>query len=334
MRLFGGDRMDKISDMMVKTGMPDDQPIQAKMVTKAVESAQRKVEEVNFAMRKNVLDYDNVMNTQRQVIYEERNKILDGKDLMAHIDEVTYDTVQRKVEEFCPESASSEEWDVRGLMRWLSELTGSKELPEVSDDADQGEVMETVDKFVDACFAAKAQRIGEKPMHMLSSQVMLRVIDTRWMSYLQEMDYLKTGIGLRGFGQRDPLVEYKSEAYAAFSELVNTMYEDFLRTILRIEVVDRPAPAAAPSDAEPAELRGAQYSGPSEVDGDQGSRRMPAAPKAPGMPPAPQGKNPGVEKPRTYRKSDDPDPYANVGRNEPCPCGSGKKFKNCHGRNR
>ena len=334
MRLFGGDRMDKISDMMVKTGMPDDQPIQAKMVTKAVESAQRKVEEVNFAMRKNVLDYDNVMNTQRQVIYEERNKILDGKDLMAHIDEVTYDTVQRKVEEFCPESASSEEWDVRGLTRWLSELTGSKELPEVSDDADQGEVMETVDKFVDACFAAKAQRIGEKPMHMLSSQVMLRVIDTRWMSYLQEMDYLKTGIGLRGFGQRDPLVEYKSEAYAAFSELVNTMYEDFLRTILRIEVVDRPAPAAVPSDAEPAELRGAQYSGPSEVDGDQGSRRMPAAPKAPGMPPAPQGKNPGAEKPRTYRKSDDPDPYANVGRNEPCPCGSGKKFKNCHGRNR
>ena len=169
---------------------------------------------------------------------------------------------------------------------------------------------------------------------MLSSQVMLRVIDTRWMSYLQEMDYLKTGIGLRGFGQRDPLVEYKSEAYAAFSELVNTMYEDFLRTILRIEVVDRPAPAAAPSDAEPAELRGAQYSGPSEVDGDQGSHRMPAAPKAPGMPPAPQGKNPGAEKPRTYRKSDDPDPYANVGRNEPCPCGSGKKFKNCHGRNR
>ena len=334
MRLFGGDRLDKISDMMVKTGMPDDQPIQAKMVTKAVESAQRKVEEVNFAMRKNVLDYDNVMNTQRQVIYEERNKILDGKDLMAHIDEVTYDTVQRKVEEFCPESASSEEWDVRGLMRWLSELTGSKELPEVSDDADQGEVMETVDKFVDACFAAKAQRIGEKPMHMLSSQVMLRVIDTRWMSYLQEMDYLKTGIGLRGFGQRDPLVEYKSEAYAAFSELVNTMYEDFLRTILRIEVVDRPAPAVAPSDAEPAELRGAQYSGPSEVDGDQGSHRMPAAPKAPGMPPAPQGKNPGAEKPRTYRKSDDPDPYANVGRNEPCPCGSGKKFKNCHGRNR
>ena len=334
MRLFGGDRMDKISDMMVKTGMPDDQPIQAKMVTKAVESAQRKVEEVNFAMRKNVLDYDNVMNTQRQVIYEERNKILDGKDLMAHIDEVTYDTVQRKVEEFCPESASSEEWDVRGLMRWLSELTGSKELPEVSDDADQGEVMETVDKFVDACFAAKAERIGEKPMHMLSSQVMLRVIDTRWMSYLQEMDYLKTGIGLRGFGQRDPLVEYKSEAYAAFSELVNTMYEDFLRTILRIEVVDRPAPAAAPSDVEPAELRGAQYSGPSEVDGDQGSRRMPAAPKAPGMPPAPQGKNPGAEKPKTYRKSDDPDPYANVGRNEPCPCGSGKKFKNCHGRNR
>ena len=152
------------------------------------------------------------------------------------------------------------------------------------------------------------------------------------MAYLQEMDYLKTGIGLRGFGQRDPLVEYKSEAYAAFAELVNTMYEDFLRTILRIEVVVRQpaAPQAAPADEEPAELRGAHYSGPSEVDGDQGARRAPAPRHAaPARPAAP-----AASKPRTYRKSDDPDPYVGVGRNDPCPCGSGKKFKNCHGRSR
>ena len=130
MRLFGGDRMDRIAAMMTKYEMPDDMPIQAKMVTKAVESAQRKVEEVNFAMRKNVLDYDNVMNTQRQVIYEERNKILDGKDLNAHIDEVTLDTVQRRVAEFCPEGKSHNEWDLEGLNKWIAELTGAKELPE------------------------------------------------------------------------------------------------------------------------------------------------------------------------------------------------------------
>lgn len=332
MRLFGGDRMDKISAMMSRYEMPDDMPIQAKMVTKAVESAQRKVEEVNFAMRKNVLDYDNVMNTQRQVIYEERNKILDGKDLNAHIDEVTFDTVQRKVAEFCPEGKDHDDWDLRGLGRWLEELTGSKELPQIDEDDEQGDIVDAVDAYVDGAFAAKAERLGEDVMQTLSAQVMLRVIDTRWMAYLQEMDYLKTGIGLRGFGQRDPLVEYKGEAYAAFTELVNTMYEDYLRTILRIEVVAKPAPAPA-ADAMPDELRGAQYSGPSEVDGDHGGRRAVPAPQARrGMPPAaPQAP---ASKPKTYRKDEDPDPFVNVGRNDPCPCGSGKKFKNCHGRNR
>ena len=334
MRLFGGDRMDKISAMMQRYDMPDDMPIQAKIVTKAVESAQRKVEEVNFAMRKNVLDYDNVMNTQRQVIYEERNKILDGKDLMEHVGEVTLDTVQREVADFCPEGSKYEDWDVRGLERWLQELTGRKDAPEVEEGQSEADVVEAVDAYVDRCFSEKAERIGAEPMHALAAQVMLRVIDTRWMAYLQEMDYLKTGIGLRGFGQRDPLVEYKTEAYAAFTELVSTMYEDFLRTILRLEVVvKQPVPSTS---EEPEELRGAQYSGPAEVDGDQGARgpvaqARTAAPRG-GMPP--QGANPGTAKPRTYRKADDPDPYVGVGRNDPCPCGSGKKFKNCHGRNR
>ncbi len=344
MRLFGGDRMDKIAAMMTKYEMPDDMPIQHKIVSKAVESAQRKVEEVNFSMRKNVLDYDNVMNKQRQVIYEERNKILDGKDLNAHIDEVTFDTVQRKVAEFCPEDAHREDWDIEGLDKWLEELTGHKDVPSYSDDDEQGDISDAVDKFVDQAFAEKSERLGESIMQTLSSQVMLRVIDTRWMTYLQEMDYLKTGIGLRGFGQRDPLVEYKSEAYAAFTELVNTMYEDYLRTILRIEVMNGPArQAPVVTTEEPDELRGAQYSGPSEADSAQLVARAQAArgtSHAAPIPtrgnvagPGPQGANPGASKPRTYRKSDDPDPYVGVGRNDLCPCGSGKKFKNCHGRN-
>ena len=331
MRLFAGDRMEKIADMMERWEMPPDEPIQAKMVTKSVESAQRRVEEVNFAMRKNVLDYDDVMNKQREVIYDERNKILDGKDLVAHVEEVAYDTVQRKVFDYCPENASRDEWDERGLQVWLTNLTGRQDIPAIEDDDETGDLVDRYYEFVMRCYNEKAERLGSAIMHDLSSRVMLRVIDTRWMAYLQEMDYLKTGIGLRGFGQRDPLVEYKSEAYSAFSELVSTMYEDYLRTILRIEIVLNPV------EEEPQTLRGASYSGPSEVDGDQG-RRAPAAPSASvkgGVANAgPKVAQAAADKPRTYRKADSGDPFANVGRNELCPCGSGKKFKNCHGRNR
>ncbi|MGN0076763.1 MAG: preprotein translocase subunit SecA [Parafannyhessea sp.] len=329
MRLFGGDRMDKISALMSKYDMPDDMPIQAKIVTKAVEGAQRKVEEINFAMRKNVLDYDDVMNKQRQVIYEERNKILDGKDLVAHIEEVTHDTVERKVREFCGEDHGSEDWDLKGLRKWVEELTGRDDLPEFDEDPDIDTLTEQVDDFVIGCYHEKSKRLSDEIMQQLSAQVMLRVIDTRWMSYLQEMDYLKTGIGLRGFGQRDPLVEYKTEAYAAFTELVNTMYEDFLRTILRLELV-----APLTEDDGPDDLRGASYSGPADVDGDHGGARSALAQGGQGSATHAAPKHAAPAKPSTYRKADDPDPYVGVGRNDPCPCGSGKKFKNCHGRNR
>lgn len=321
MRLFGGDRMDRISAMMTRYDMPPDLPIQARMVTRAVEGAQRKVEEVNFAMRKNVLDYDDVMNRQRQVIYEERNKILDGKDLTAHIAEVAYDTIQRRVAEYCPEGTGQADWDLDGLRRWVLGLCGIPELEGglVKDGDEQGDVIDRVNGLVEGLLSERSGQLGEQVMQQLSTTVMLRVIDTRWMAYLQEMDYLKTGIGLRGFGQRDPLVEYKSEAYAAFSELVNTMYEDFLRTLLRIKLMAAPAPEA---DA----LSGARFSGPVEVDGDQGGAQ--AAPARRAAAPAPHA----PAKPLTYRKADDPSIFAGVGRNDPCPCGSGKKFKNCHGR--
>ena len=147
------------------------------------------------------------------------------------------------------------------------------------------------------------------------------------------MDYLKTGIGLRGFGQRDPLVEYKTEAYAAFTLLVNTMYEDFLRTILHIELVNRPRTSVS-ADEEPESLRGAQYSGGEEVDGDQGQKPAMVKNRSAAIGKSPQGSGVGSSSVATYRKADDPNPYVNVGRNDPCPCGSGKKFKNCHGKNR
>ena len=502
MRLFGGDRMDRIAAMMARYDMPADVPIQSKLVSRAIESAQRKVEEINFAMRKQVLDYDDVMNEQRRVIYEERDKILDGKDLLGHINDVTYDTVRRKVEELCPEGQDSEDWDLVGLRRWVEGLTGRKDMPEFGsdldrageeqdrdegvssevmdaregresslseergdgsddgpaasisnpdedagsqptgtgkgdeksdssgdaethgkdgeeesdgselanvasgegdrpvqdgkkplsvspkagdedeisvsgkslvaskdsaktigttnedggvsssqsvravpsddeghdlfdiDDLDQIDVIDHVDHFVSGCYSEKSDQLPDGMMQALSAQVMLRVIDTRWMSYLQEMDYLRAGIGLRGFGQRDPLVEYKAEAYAAFTELVNTMYEDFLRTILRIELAPVAQARELESEGDNA-LHGVKYSGPAEVDGDQGSNRMSArlAPKGAGTAQT-KAPDPAPSKPTTYRKADSSDPYANVGRNDPCPCGSGKKFKNCHGKNR
>ena len=332
MRLFGGDRMDRISDWMQRAEMPADQPIQSKSVSKAVEGAQRKVEEINFAMRKNVLDYDDVMNKQRQVIYEERNKILDGKDLTAHVEEATYDTVERKVQNYCSSALSPEDWDIDGLIGWLHELTGLDTLPEISKKMTTQEIVDLVFGFVFGEYTNKEKLIGDEIMGMLSMQVMLRVIDTRWMSYLQEMDYLKTGIGLRGFGQRDPLMEYRSEAYQAFSELVSTMYEDFIRTILRMELAENPAPVQNMDNG----LTNAQYSGPAEVDGDQGapSAMSQARVKNPAAAVNAVGKqaSAGPDKARTYIKAES-DPYANVRRNDPCPCGSGKKFKLCHGRN-
>ena len=162
-------------------------------------------------MRKNVLDYDDVMNKQRQVIYEERNKILDGKDLTSHVSDVTTETVDRKVREFCNESEDPENWDLEGLRDWARNLTGRDDVPELAED-DIEAIADALDEYVSHCYEEKSSEFGDQIMQALSMQVMLRVIDTRWMAYLQEMDYLKTGIGLRGFGQRDPLVEYKSEA--------------------------------------------------------------------------------------------------------------------------
>ena len=329
MRRFGGDRMDGVAAMMQRYELPDDMPIKAKIVTKLVEGAQHKVEEVNFAMRKNVLDYDDVMNKQRQVIYAERNKILDGKDLMELIETVTASTTQRVCEEFC--YGDADEWDLEGLEKWLTELTGKTDLPEFTEDTKFEQLEEDVTAFVQKTFDEKTQKLGEEVMRELAAQVMLRVIDTRWMAYLQEMDYLKTGIGLRGFGQRNPLVEYKTEAYEAFTLLVNTMYEDFLRTILRLELVNRPR-----QNTEAEAFQNAHYSGGEETDGDQKALKQGKSmlKNAAAIGKSPQGTGASQSSVSTYRKSDDPNPYVNVGRNDPCPCGSGKKFKNCHGRNR
>ena len=333
MRLFGGGRMDRIAAFMAKTDIPDDMPIQAGMVSKAIESAQRQVEAQNFASRKYVLEYDDVMNKQRQVIYGERNLILDGKDIRARVEEMIQETVAGIVAETCPEKSYSEEWDWDALAEQLHEITGAGLIDaEAKSVENPFELADLLSARVLKLYEAKEATFGEQQVRALERYVMLRVIDARWMNHLLEMDYLRDGIGLRAIGQRDPLVEYKAEAYEAFKFLVDEINRDFLRTIMHIQVAVEPAPAApeatrvtysAPTESTIFGGAREQAAASAAADASGATGKMAAASAASAM----RAATPGVA---TVVK-DKNDPYANVGRNEPCPCGSGKKFKHCHG---
>ena len=332
MRLFGGNRMDSIARMMEKTDMPEDMPIQAGMVLKAIEGAQRQVESMHFAARKNVLEYDDVMNLQRVAIYSERNAILDGKDMDERIPEIIGDAVEAVVAENCPAKVPSDDLDAKAVELWAANMTGRDDfsVAEVDHDDDPAVLSEALEAYLEDVFASKSEQLGEPVMKMLEGQVMLRMIDTRWMAHLQEMDYLKAGIGLRAFGQRDPLVEYKNEAYNAFQNLTAGMYEDYLRTLLRLQVAVKQEQPALAEDKSPLDGK-VSYSSPEQAleQTGVGAARKQAAASPSGAPAAPP--KPAAAKPQTYTKDKD-DPFANVGRNEPCPCGSGLKYKKCHGR--
>jgi preprotein translocase subunit SecA len=345
MRLFGGDRMMRIGNLMQRTDMPEDMPIDSGMVSKAIESAQRQVESMHFDTRKRVLEYDDVMNRQREAIYNERNAILDGKDIHERAADIMQDTVEKTVSTYF--SDVPDDWDWNGFSKWFEELTGEAEfdahslikplasggsdgadVPRASrtlanDSNDPEVIAERLFDHLSAILEAKETSIGEDKMRQLESQIMLRIMDSRWMNHLQEMDYLKTGIGLRAFGQRDPLTEYKTEAHTAFGELRDSMYDDYLRTLLRIQII-------VPEEETP-DLRQATYSGPSDntpstMSAVRAQATANAAARATGI--APDGSSMPA-KTKTINKQDDP--FANSGRNDPCPCGSGKKFKNCHG---
>ncbi|MDP2182836.1 MAG: preprotein translocase subunit SecA [Actinomycetota bacterium] len=329
MRLFGGDRMDRISSMMERTQIPEDMPIQAGLVSKAIESAQRQVEAMNFAARKHVLEYDDVMNKQREVIYGERNRILDGKDIHSRVTEMMQETITQAVLELCPEKVYSEEWDWDALASWFRDLTGIDGVVERHRAEAGDNPHELADALAEAAletYATKETDLGADYVRQLERQVMLRVIDTRWMEHLLEMDYLKDGIGLRAMGQRDPLVEYKTEAYEMFGDLVATINEDFLRTIMHIQVVRETAPTSP--------VRDVSYSAPSEQSIFSGATQ--AAEQAGVSGPSPEAiaaasaAAGGRASVATVVKDKD-DPFADVGRNDPCPCGSGKKYKKCHG---
>ena len=327
MRLFGGESMERVSRMMEKTDIPDDMPISAGMVSKSIESAQRQVETMHFAARKNVLEYDDVMNLQRKAIYEERNAILDGKDLTERIEEIIRDAAEQCVADNCDIKAASDDWDQEAVNVWVASMVGKEDF--TCDQVDHGDdaqaLADGIYDYLADVYQEKTDMLGAPIMHGLQSQVMLRIIDTRWMAHLTEMDYLKTGIGLRAYGQRDPLVEYKNEAFQAFQGLTEGMYTDFLRTLLRLQIAMREQPA----EPEPNPLEGkVTYSQPEAALEQTSVRSGVASAQTTAAAPAPKE----TAKPQTYVK-DKEDPFANVGRNDPCPCGSGKKYKKCHGMN-
>ncbi len=316
MRLFATGAM----NWVMGRALPDDVPIEAKMVTKAIERAQNTVEARNAEIRKNVLKYDEVMNEQRKVIYRRRNQILEGHDLRDEAIESLRTALEGTIRTACL-SPEPEEWDLEGLVAQLHEYypTGF-----TASDLARSEV---VDEIVEAVVAeaveyyeAREAEFGDS-MREIERQVMLRVIDTRWREHLYEMDYLQEGIHLRAMGQKDPLVEWQREGFAMFSAMVDAIAEDFVKYVMHLQVVRQ---ESTPAD----EVRNVEYSAPDDpAQGSEGLRAAAVAEaSAAGEPPPPQAREPEVMKP-LVRSAEE-----KVGRNEPCFCGSGRKFKHCHGR--
>mgnify|MGYP004662003941 FL=1 len=238
LRLFGKERIHKVSEMMVQKGIPDDSPLEDPLVSKVITTAQQQVESMHFASRKNVLEYDDVMDLQRKAIYGERNAILDGKDVCKGMGEFVESLVDALLGENCPAEIPSDDWDFETVNAWVESMTGEEgyDAGAVECDQDSDVLAEEVRNHLMGVFGEKREAVGDPLFGELCTQITLRIMDTHWVAHLTDMEGLKAGIGLRAYGHRDPLVEYKEEAYQAFSRLVDSIYEDSLRAILRLPV--------------------------------------------------------------------------------------------------
>ena len=321
-RLFAGDRIYNILD---KLGASEDEPMEHKMLTKTVENAQRKVEQQNFQIRKRVLEYDDVMNKQREVIYGERAKILEGGDISEEAAEIIDEVLISTITEYADNDSYPEDWDWEGMFAAIRVLYDISFGPEDLDreDVTREDLVERVLEDAHAIYDGKEQDFTPEHMRQLERLVMLGVIDNRWREHLYDMDYLREGIHWRGMAQKDPLVEYKSEGFSMFQELLDSIKQDFTRTIFHMSRV----PAQEQVEGEKKEL---DYS----YDDGTTSRLPPQAPAGVAAPGAGQqqaaaagaGGGDGEKPPLVTQRVSD-----KVGRNDPCTCGSGKKYKKCCG---
>jgi preprotein translocase subunit SecA len=311
MRLFGSDR---IASIMGRMGLQEGEVIQHRMITRSVERAQRKVEENNFAIRKRLLEYDNVMNQQREVIYTRRRRALVSDRVKDDIMDLVDEAAQKLVDEFYDDG------DITGLQTELRTrlLVDLPITPQKWQDIGKGGVKTEIVNAASEFYKRKEESLGAEMMAKIEKMVVLQVIDDRWKDHLREMDDLKEGIHLRAYGQKDPLVEYKTEGFRMFMELLDLMYAEIVATVFKLfPAATQPLPIRGPA-RPPQQMRLSHES--TAGMGFQSNR----APVAGG---APQEQSPA--------KAGKPQPIhvgEKVGRNDPCPCGSGKKYKQCHGR--
>ncbi len=293
MRLFGSDN---IAGIMDKLGMEDDEPIEHKLVTRSIESAQKKVESRNFDMRKHVLEYDDVMNQQREVIYEQRRQILMKGDLRENIIDMINRVVDRTMTMYAPPDVYCEDWDLPAMITYAEEFYAPEGTLTVEklQAMSREEMDEYLHKLAITHYEERENMMGPEIMRELESLVMLKVVDSQWMEHLDAMDMLREGVGLRAYGQRDPLVEYKFEAYDMFEAMKSAIQDDIVRYIYRVNLVSQPKVED--------HLANASVNNP---NGDSETEK----------------------KQPVHNKEE-------IGRNDPCPCGSGKKFKNCCGKDK
>ncbi|MEY4230416.1 MAG: preprotein translocase SecA subunit [Actinomycetota bacterium] len=301
--------------------LPDDEAIEAKMVTKAIERAQTTVEQRNGEIRKNVLKYDEVMNEQRKVIYQRRDQILDGEDLKAAAMEYLAEAVDALIDTHCA-SAADDEWDLEGLAKELKTFWPSEISVEQLDRCGSTDKMyDLVMADASAYYEVREAELSPVVMRDVERQVMLRIIDQRWREHLDEMDYLQEGINLRAMGQKDPLTEWQREGYEMFGAMMKGIAQDFVKYVMHVQVVRNEAPAPV--------VQNVQQSSSDNVLASGFTQAARAAMAAGELSPeaAPEAAAPAPVKQQTVVK----DEWSKTPRNNPCPCGSGKKFKMCHG---
>jgi len=315
MRIFGSDRMDS---MLVKLGLKEDEAIVHPWINKALEKAQQKVEARNFDTRKNILKYDNVMNDQRKVVFEQRREMMAQDSLEETVGNMRANAIDELVGRHMPKDSYPETWAVADLIQDIQELL-SLDLPIADWAKEEGigpeEMTERVHAAADAAYAARIEKNSPDVMRYIEKQIVLQVLDHFWREHLVMLDHLRQVIGWRGYAQRDPLNEYKSEAFELFNTLINRWHEVATQQLMRVEVAfDQPAEPAAMTFQD-----------------QQAIAAMNAQIDAGGLSPATLGFAPAQQDTPATRDPNEPVTWGRVGRNEDCPCGSGKKFKHCHG---